>query len=90
MKAQGGQKGLALLDRLRPDAVFLDIRMPEMGGLAVLRWIRATDPGLPVITGHARQDDLDQARRLGVTGIIEKPLILNRLTDALARLEAGP
>lgn len=89
--AHEGREGLALLGRHRPDAVFLDMKMPEMGGLAVFRSIRTSNPGLPVIviTGHASADELAEARRLGVTEMIEKPSVLNRVTEALAHLGAG-
>ena len=83
-----GEEALALLARERPDAVFLDVLMPGMNGVEVLRLIRATDPVLPVIliTGHARDEELDEARRLGVSEIIEKPFILNNLSEALGAL----
>jgi CheY-like chemotaxis protein len=88
--ALDGEGGLALLDQQRPDAVFLDIRMAGLSGIDVLRRIRTADQSLPVIviTGHAEADELEEARRLGVTGILEKPFLLNRLTGALERLEA--
>src|SRR3972149_8566606 len=52
--AGGGEEGLALLDQKRPDAVFLDIGMPGVGGLEGVRRIREAYPALPVIviTGH--------------------------------------
>lgn len=87
--AHDGKEGLALLGHLRPQGVFLDVRMPEFGGIAVLRQIRAADARLPVvlITGRAQVEEIEEARRLGVTGIIEKPLLLDRLTEALTALE---
>ncbi|OLB54022.1 MAG: hypothetical protein AUH99_00510 [Candidatus Rokubacteria bacterium 13_2_20CM_2_70_11] len=83
-----GEDGLAYLTRERPDAVVLDIRLPAMGGVAVLRQIRSTDPGLPVIimTGLATLGEIAEARRLGVTEIIEKPEVLKRFSEALARI----
>lgn len=85
-----GDEALAALARQRPDAVFLDVLMPGMSGVEVLRRIRATDPDLPVIliTGHAKQDEIEEARRLGVSEIIEKPFILNNLSQALGALGA--
>ena len=83
-----GEDGLAYLTRERPDAVVLDIRLPTMGGVAVLRQIRSTDPELPVIimTGLATQGEIAEARRLGVTEIVEKPEVLKRFSEALARV----
>jgi DNA-binding response OmpR family regulator len=88
MVAHNGKQGLALLARERPDAVFLDIKMQELDGIDVLRRLRSMDATLPVIviTGHAEPSQLDEARRLGVTEVLKKPFILNRLAGALAGL----
>ena len=85
MVAHDGEEGLALLRQFRPEAVFLDVQMPEMSGIELLRRIRRTDPTLPVvlITGHAATAELEEARQLGVTAIIQKPDILTRLREAL-------
>ena len=83
-----GEDGLAYLTRERPDAVVLDIRLPAINGVAVLRQIRSTDPGLPVIimSGLATPSEIAEARRLGVTEIIGKPQILKHFSEALARV----
>ena len=83
-----GEDGLAYLTRDRPDAVVLDVRLPRLDGVAVLRQIRATDPTLPVIimTGLATPGEIAEVRRLGVTEIIEKPEVLRHFSDALARI----
>ncbi len=87
--AHDGREGLSRFSQQRPDAVFLDISMPDMSGIEVLRRIRAIDSVLPVvlITGHARPEDLDEARRLGISEVIEKPHILKNLTEAVAALK---
>ena len=83
-----GETGLAYLKRERPDAVVLDVRLPTMNGVAVLRQIRSNDPVLPVIimTGLATPAEMAEARRLGVAEIIEKPEVLKNFSDALARV----
>ena len=83
-----GEDGLAYLKRERPDAVVLDIRLPRLNGVAVLQQIRASDPALPVIimTGLATPGEIAEARRIGVTEIIEKPDILRPFGEALARI----
>ena len=52
--ASSGQEGLTLVQRDRPDLVLLDIKMPGMDGMEVLRKLRALDETLPVvmISGH--------------------------------------
>jgi DNA-binding response OmpR family regulator len=83
-----GETGLAQLNRERPDAVVLDVRLPGVNGVAVLRQIRTTDPSLPVIimTGLATPGEIAEIRRLGVTEIIEKPEVLRHFSEALARI----
>ena len=87
--AHDGEEGLVLIDQNRPDALFLDVKLGELSGIEVLRRIRRTDPRLPVIliTGHAGPEELDEARRLGVMDILEKPFVLNHLSGALGVLE---
>jgi DNA-binding response OmpR family regulator len=86
--AHTGEDGLASLARHRPDAVVLDVRLPKLNGVEVLRQIRSLDRELPVIimTGLATAGELTEIRRLGVTEILEKPELLKRFGEALARI----
>jgi DNA-binding response OmpR family regulator len=86
-----GEDGLAYLKRERPDAVVLDVRLPKLDGVGVLRQIRSTDQTLPVIimTGLATPGEIAEVRRLGVTEIIEKPEVLRHFSEALARIAKG-
>jgi DNA-binding NtrC family response regulator len=86
---QGAESLLAIRDDF-PDGVFLDLIMPGMSGVEVLRRIRDEWPGLPVVlvTGYPNVDDIDEARRLGIADVIEKPMILRNLADALERLRS--
>ena len=54
MGAASGQDGLAAIQRERPDAVLLDIKMPGMDGMEVLRKLHALDESVPIImiSGH--------------------------------------
>jgi two-component system OmpR family response regulator len=83
------QEGLRLLRQQGADAVFLDVYMPEMSGIEFLRSLRRTEPTLPVIliTGQAGPDDIEEARRLGIADVVEKPSIIKHLSEALASLE---
>lgn len=83
-----GEDGLAYLARNRPDAIVLDVRLPALNGVGVLRQIRSVDQTLPVLimTGLATPGELAEIRRLGVTEIVEKPELLKRFGDALARI----
>jgi two-component system response regulator (stage 0 sporulation protein F) len=51
--AERGEEALEKISRAKPDAVILDLKMPGMGGLDVLEWIREQDKDLPVIISTA-------------------------------------
>jgi CheY-like chemotaxis protein len=89
--ALAGTDGLERIVADRPDVVFLDIVMPGLSGVGVLREIRRRVPDLPVIvlSGRADSQDLDEARRLGVTAVILKPWTLHQLDEALRTLDMG-
>lgn len=86
--ATNGHQGLALLDQKCPDAVFLDLVMPELSGIQVLRRIRESHPALPVIviTGHASSHEIAEAKRLGIADVVKKPFALKLLIQFLERL----
>lgn len=74
--AASGQEGLALLGQHAFDLVYLDIRMPDMSGMEVLKRIHATQPDLPVVLFTA-QPDLNsalEALRQGAADYLLKPL----------------
>jgi CheY-like chemotaxis protein len=89
--ADGGRKGLELFRRERPDVVVLDLKMPEMDGVAVLQQIRNLNPGQPVIilTGARLPEAEEQLRAFGVSEYVEKEFSLHRLGDALKRVVAA-
>lgn len=82
------RKGLELLQLEPFDGVFLDIVMPQLNGIEVLRQIRSFSHNLPVvvITGFATDAQREEAERLGVSGVVEKPLSLTHLSFALGSL----
>ena len=90
--ADGGRKGLDLFRRERPDAVVLDLKMPEMDGMTVLTQLRNADQALPVImlTGAGTPETERQMYALGVSAFIEKEFSMHRLGDALKRLIKTP
>ncbi|MEI8094155.1 MAG: sigma-54 dependent transcriptional regulator [Spirochaetales bacterium] len=79
-KAADGPEGLRLLSVELIDLVFLDVWMPGMGGLDVLKAIRETYPELPVlmISGHANIDMAVRAVKNGAWDFLEKPLSMDK------------
>ncbi|HEY3495206.1 MAG TPA: response regulator transcription factor [Polyangiaceae bacterium] len=85
--APNGRRALELLEREAFDAVFLDVMMPELDGLAVLKRLRARWPGLPVLMLTAKGDETDRVvgLELGADDYLAKPFSPREL---LARLRA--
>ena len=87
--ASDGKAGLKLFYRERPDITLLDLAMPGMSGLEVLRRIKAYDGHAVVMifTGCVTEDTIKEARRLGVTDFLQKGEALPVAWDARRRLE---
>ena len=68
------------------DIVLIDIRMPDIGGIKVLRDIRRKRPALPVvmITGYATARSAEMAMNLGAADFIEKPFEPEELLETVA------
>jgi len=76
--ANSGADAIEVVRRASPDVVFLDIRMPGMSGLDVLKEIKALDSSIRVIMISAFGDEETEsmARELGADGYIQKPVDL--------------
>jgi CheY-like chemotaxis protein len=79
--AQDGQEALALVEQERPHLIILDLNMPGMNGVEVLRALRARDFKGGVVTLSASQDEhaLQQTMDLGAVDVMGKPVELERL-----------
>ena len=82
--AEDGHAGLAHLAAHAVDLVFLDVWLPNLGGIDVLRRIRAEFPDVAVvmISGHANIKLAVEAVKMGAFDFLEKPLALERTTTA--------
>ncbi len=87
LMAMNGREGLELFKKHRPRFTLLDLRMPEMNGIEVLKQIRAIDPQAAVLILTAWGSDAleQQARQLGVVDFLSKGLSLDVLVDAMER-----
>jgi two-component system, NtrC family, nitrogen regulation response regulator NtrX len=84
-EAGGGSEALTRVAGATPDAVLLDIKMPEMDGLEVLKAFRERGYDMPVlmITGHGDVSTAVEATRAGAFDFFEKPLQRERVLLSL-------
>lgn len=93
-----GKEAVEAFKELRPDAIFMDISMPEMDGMEATRAIRSLETGgnfprTPIIamTAHAMDGDEERIREAGVDHYLTKPLkkdlIHQKLDDVLVEFE---
>ena len=82
----GGREAIALLKERRADLVMVDLRMPDVGGLDVLKAIREIDPQCQAVlmTGYASVDTAVEAIKLGAMDYVSKPLDFGRVQHLLA------
>ena len=71
------------------DAIILDLQMPEMDGLEVLKTIKKNNPELQIIvlTGHATVKKAIEAMKLGALDLIEKPVDLDTLMEKIKKAQ---
>jgi len=83
----GAQSYLASLPPERPSCLLVDMRMPRMSGLALLRRLQGEDDAPPVIvmTGHADVPVAVETFRAGAFDFIQKPVAMNALLDLIGR-----
>ncbi|MBW2310518.1 MAG: response regulator [Deltaproteobacteria bacterium] len=82
-----GREGLDWAIERKYDVILTDIRMPDIGGMRVLRDVKRIHQSLPVImiTGYASVDSAVQAMKLGAADYIEKPFEPEQLIDSVNR-----
>ncbi len=91
--ADNGRKGLELYRREHPDVIVLDLIMPGMGGIEVLKQIRSVDltQSVIVVTGDSSPETEREVRALGVSEFIVKgSSSVHSLGDTLKRLLRAP
>lgn len=86
-----GQEGLRLANELKPDVILLDMRMPEMDGMDVLRQLRQNGFNNPVVmlTTSSDERDLVESLRSGAQGYLLKDMEPDQLVLALRDIVAG-
>jgi DNA-binding response OmpR family regulator len=83
--ALSGEQALGYVGDNEPDVMVLDLKMPGIDGMEVLRRVRKTYPQIQVIiqTGHGNDLDEAEARRLGVFDYLKKPIEIEVLVERI-------
>lgn len=85
--ALDGEQALKMMDKDLPDVMVLDLKMPGIDGMEVLRRTKEAYPGVQIImlTGHGSEEDEKEARRLGVFEYLQKPVELEKLIRTVTK-----
>lgn len=87
LTAINGQEALDTVRDLRPHVVLLDIQIPIMDGWEVLKEIKA-DPELKetaviIVSAYTSSEDIERSMKLGASGFIKKPVIMDLLLSSV-------
>lgn len=85
--AVDGEHALEKVQESHPDLVLMDMKLPGMDGIEVLRRLRSIAHEVPVvmITAHASVETAIEAMKLGAVDYVRKPFTPDQIRDAIAR-----
>ncbi len=87
------KRGIALYDRIKPDLVIVDINMPGLPGIEVVKYIRffdKSDTPIMVLSGNTDNNIIEQGFELGVKEYMKKPLSLAEVCTRVKRILGTP
>lgn len=85
--AYDGESALQLIEADEPEVMILDLRMPGIDGIEVLRRVKKTNPDIEVIilTGHGSDIDKETCMGLGAFAYLRKPVDIDKLSQTIKR-----
>ncbi len=88
IEAENGRDAVAKYSQHRPDAVLLDVTMPELDGIAALRQIKELDPDarIAMVSALGQQRVVMEALQAGARDFVMKPFVPDRILAAVANL----
>ena len=88
---ESGEEAIAAYRTHHPDVVIMDLRMSGLSGLAAIGALRAEFSGarIVVFSNYARGEEVYQAMKTGAAGFVMKDMKLEKLLDAIRRVDAG-
>lgn len=90
-EAPNGHTALKMIPDLLPDVVLLDLRMPDMDGVEVLRKLTGSFPEVKVLilTNYEMEEDIYRTVEAGARGYLIKDVSLSEITQAIHSVHAG-
>lgn len=93
LMASNGQQGLMLAAQQRPDIIFIDMRLPDMDGLTVLKRLKeqpaSSDIPMLVLSAGPEVDAAEQVIAAGARAYLCKPIRLQTLIDTIQQYTSG-
>jgi len=85
--AYDGKSALHIVDEDKPEVMILDLKMPGIDGVEVLRQVKKKNPHIEVIilTGHESDEDKDLCMKLGAFAYLQKPVDVDILSETLKK-----
>ena len=82
-----GNQALSFVESKEPDVMVLDLKMPGIDGIEVLKEVRKAYPNIQVIilTGHGTEKDEERARGLGAFDYLQKPVDIDNLVARIKK-----
>ena len=92
LTADTGKEGMRLILEGQPDLLILDVKLPDISGIHILKFVKENCPSVKVIvnTGYVDQNIIDEAEKLGQDCFLAKPFNLEKLCDEVTRLIGNP
>lgn len=87
LQTKDGMEALAIVRQRRPDLILMDIQLPEVSGLEVIKWIKEDDNlrSIPVVavTAFAMKGDEEKMREGGCDAYIAKPISVGKFIETV-------
>jgi two-component system cell cycle response regulator DivK len=87
LQTKDGMEALAMVRKHRPDLILMDIQLPEVSGLEVIKWIKEDDNlrSIPVVavTAFAMKGDEEKMREGGCDAYIAKPISVGKFIETV-------
>ena len=87
--AHDAMEALNQYSEINPDLILLDVMMPGVDGLSLLRWLRehSEQDSVPIhiVSAKAQQTDRDAAMKAGANGFLSKPFTVDELRDVISQ-----